>query len=161
MSTIPTNVDIKPFVIKKFLGLNLTNTGDTQIQDGESGNMTNFVITNDYKLRKCNGYKKVYDFTKQITGLYTFNNGGTTYLLIVSNGNLYKIPQTSLDDDTTWSSLTPTLIGSVGNYDTTFFSFDKKVYLLNGHKYWSYDGTTLSEVEGYTPLLFVNAPPSG
>ena len=45
MSTIPTNTDVAPFVIKKFLGLNLTTTGDTQILDGESGNMNNFVIT--------------------------------------------------------------------------------------------------------------------
>ena len=161
MSKIPTNTEIAPYVIKKFLGLNLTNTGDTQILDGESGNMSNFVITNDYKLRKCDGYKMVYDFGEQIKGLYTFNNGGTTYLLIVSDGKLYRIPQSKLDDDSTWESLTPTLIGSVGDYDTTFFSFDKKVYLLNGHKYYSYDGTTLSEVEGYTPLVYVNAPPTG
>ena len=161
MSTIPTNTDIKPYVIKKFLGLNLTTTGDTQILDGESGNMTNFVITDDYKLRKCNGYAKVYDFTKEVTGTYEYITGGNTYLLIVSNGSLYKIPQSKLDDDSQWSTLTPTLIGSVGNYDTTFFSFDGKVYILNGHKYYSYDGTTLAEVEGYTPLVFVNAPPSG
>ena len=161
MSKIPTNTDIAPYVIRKFLGLNLTTTGDTQILDGESGNMTNFVITDDYKLRKCNGYAKVYDFTKRITGTYEYITGGNTYLLIVSNGSLYKIPQTNLDDDTTWSTLTPTLIGSVGNYDTTFFSFDGKVYFLNGHKYYSYDGTTLAEVEGYTPLVFVNAPPTG
>lgn len=161
MSTIPTNTDIAPFVIKKFLGLNLTSTGDTQILDGESGNMSNFVITDDYKLRKCNGYKKVYNFGSQIKGTYTFNNGGEVYLLIVANGNLYKIAQSVLEDDSTWESLTPTLIGSVGDYDTTFFSFDKKVYLLNGHKYYSYDGTTLSEVEGYTPLVIVNAPPTG
>lgn len=296
MSTIPTNTDIKPFVINKFLGLNLTTTGDTQILDGESGNMSNFVITDDYKLRKCNGYRKVYDFGSQVKGTYTFNNGGEVYLLIVANGNLYKIPQSTLDDDTTWSgknlfdkdnaniihaylqgstgkivaenndtivyipcepnttytiqktmqpsstdnrfrfgttqttpqanmildnfvyntdidknrsyytyttgnnasylvvycytnnaditqqqmldtiqielgdqatpyepykALTPTLIGSVGDYDTTFFSFDKKVYLLNGHKYYSYDGTTLAEVDGYTPLVYVNTPPTG
>jgi hypothetical protein len=161
MSTIPTNTDIAPFVIKKFLGLNLTSTGDTQILDGESGNMSNFVITDDFKLRKCDGYKKVYDFGSQIKGTYTFNNGGEVYLLIVANGNLYKIAQSVLEDDSTWESLTPTLIGSVGDYDTTFFSFDKKVYLLNGHKYYSYDGTTLSEVEGYTPLVIVNAPPTG
>ena len=161
MSTIPTNTDIAPFVIKKFLGLNLTSTGDTQILDGESGNMSNFVITDDYKLRKCNGYKKVYNFGSQIKGTYTFNNGGEVYLLIVANGNLYKIAQSVLEDDSTWESLTPTLIGSVGDYDTTFFSFDKKVYLLNGHKYYSYDGTTLSEVDGYTPLVIVNAPPTG
>lgn len=161
MSTIPTNTDIKPYVIKKFLGLNLTTTGDTQILDGESGNMSNFVITNDLKLRKCDGYKKVYDFGEQIKGTYTFNTGSETYLLIVVDGKLYKIPQTKLDDDSTWETLIPTLIGSVGNYDTTFFSFDKKVYLLNGHKYYSYDGTTLTEVEGYTPLVFVNTPPTG
>ena len=161
MSTIPTNTDIKPYVIKKFLGLNLTNTGDTQIQDGESGNMSNFIITDDYKLRKVEGYKSVYEFDSQITGTYTFNTGSETYLLIVSDGKLYRIPQSKLDDDSSWGTLTPTLIGSVGDYDTTFFSFDKKVYLLNGHKYYSYDGTTLAEVEGYTPLVFVNTPPSG
>lgn len=161
MSTIPTNADIKPYVIKKFLGLNLTTTGDTQILDGESGNMNNFIITDDYKLRKCDGYKQVYDFEEQIKGTYTFNTGSETYLLIVADGKLYKIPQSKLDDDSQWGTLVPTLIGSVGDYDTTFFSFDKKVYLLNGHKYYSYDGTTLSEVEGYTPLVYVNAPPTG
>ena len=161
MSTIPTNTEIKPYIIKKFLGLNLTNTGDTQILDGESGNMTNFVITDDYKLRKCDGYKMVYDFESQIKGTYTFVTSSETYLLIVADGKLYKIPQSKLDDDTEWEELIPTLIGSVGDYDTTFFSFDKKVYLLNGHKYYSYDGTTLAEVDGYIPLVYVNAPPTG
>lgn len=161
MSTIPTNTDIAPYVIKKFLGLNLTTTGDTQIQDGESGNMNNFVITDDFKLRKCDGYKLVYDFGSQVTGTYTYNTGEEMYLLIVADGKLYKISQSILDDDSQWEGLTPTLIGSVGDYDTTFFSFDKKVYILNGHKYYSYDGTTLAEVEGYTPLVFVNAPPTG
>ncbi|MBO7733039.1 MAG: hypothetical protein J6S67_10810 [Methanobrevibacter sp.] len=161
MSTIPTNTDVAPFVIKKFLGLNLTTTGDTQILDGESGNMNNFVITDDYKLRKCDGYKMVYDFESQVTGTYVYNTGEEVYLLIVADGKLYKISQSILDDDSQWDELTPTLIGSVGDYDTTFFSFDGKVYILNGHKYYSYDGTTLSEVEGYTPLVYVNTPPAG
>jgi len=161
MSTIPTNTEIAPFVIKKFLGLNLTSTGDTQILDGESGNMNNFVITDDYKLRKCDGYKQVYDFSSQITGTYTYNTGSETYLLIVADGKLYRIAKSLLDDDSQWDGLTPTLIGSVGDYDTTFFYFDGKVYLLNGHKYYSYDGTTLKEVEGYVPLVFVNTPPTG
>ena len=87
--------------------------------------MNNFIITDDYKLRKVEGYKSVYDFNSQITGTYTFNTGSETYLLIVVDGKLYKIPQTKLDDDSTWETLTPTLIGSVGDYDTTFFSFEK------------------------------------
>ena len=163
MSTIPTNTEISPFTVKAFLGLNLSTTGDTQLTDGESGNMTNFVITKDYKLRKCDGYKCVYDFGHKITGLYEYKTGSANYLLIVSNGKLYKIPQSILDDDSTWGTLTPTLIGSVGDYDTTFFSFDGKVYMLNGHSYMSYDGTNLvTSVTGYTPLvLFGCTPASG
>ena len=163
MSTIPTNTDIAPYVIKKFLGLNLTSTGDTQILDGESGNMSNFVITDDYKLRKCDGYKKVYNFGNQVKGMYACSTPSGMVLLLVSLGNLYEIPQSVLDDDTSWEDNPPILIGSVGNYDTTFFSFDKKVYILNGHKYYSFDITTetLSEVEGYTPLVYFNASPDG
>ena len=52
MATIPVQKPIDPVTINKFLGLNLSNTGDTQIKLGESGNMNNFYITNDYKLRK-------------------------------------------------------------------------------------------------------------
>jgi hypothetical protein len=57
--------------------------------------------------------------------------------------------------------ITPTLIGTVGSASTvSFFTFDKKVYILSG-KYHSWDGTTLTEVEGYTPLVFINTPPAG
>lgn len=161
MSTIPTNTEISPFTIKTFLGLNLSTTGDTQLSDGESGNMTNFVITKDYKLRKCDGYKCVYNFAHKITGLYEYKTGSANYLLIVSNGKLYKIPQSVLDDDSTWGTLTPTLIGSVGDYDTTFFSFGGKVYMLNGHSYMSYDGTNLvTSVTGYTPLVLFGCNPA-
>ena len=52
MATIPSQTTITPITIDKFLGLNISNTGDTQIKLGESGNMENFYITNDYKLKK-------------------------------------------------------------------------------------------------------------
>ena len=121
MSVIQTNTDIAPFVIKNFLGLNVTKTGDTQIKDGESGNMDNFVITNDYKLKKADGYKTVYDFGTQIKGLYEYKTGTETYLIIATNSRLYKIEKGNLDDDSTWESLTPIWIGSIADSDTTFF----------------------------------------
>ena len=89
MSVIQTNTDIAPFVIKNFLGLNVTKTGDTQIKDGESGNMDNFVITNDYKLKKADGYKTVYDFGTQIKGLYEYKTGTETYLIIATKQKNY------------------------------------------------------------------------
>lgn len=140
------------------MGLNISNTGDTQIQLGESGNMENFYITNDYKLRKMYGYNSVYNFSHPIKGMYSTNLGGVEYLLVATNGKLYYFTRTQLESDILGK--TPTLIGTIPDNDTSFFTFDKKVYILCG-KYMSWDGTTLKEVEGYTPLVFINTPPAG
>ena len=124
---------------------------------GESGNMDNFYITNDYKLRKMYGYKSLYDFEEPIKGMYATNLGGTEYLLVACDGKLYSFTRAMLESG---STITPTLIGAIGTGDASFFTFDKKVYILSG-KYHSWDGTTLKEVEGYTPLVFINTPPAG
>ena len=48
MATISTKDDSKVFTIKKFLGLNESNDGDTQLKLGEASVLKNFEITNDY-----------------------------------------------------------------------------------------------------------------
>ena len=264
--------------------------------------MTNFYITNDYKLKKIYGYKTFYNFGSPIKGMYSTNLGGTEYLLVAVNDKLYYFLKSDLEGDwesigdiptypveevpyltqtrqlistiflpmtnsyirtyatllgqsehpktstyridttffsqtnnthiphaylyindrqtefnnldfpryqevplaqqtfttphtaedgssplqnitTQWSAsyggsgnvsvniqfpnipphpgfygITPTLIGDIGTGDVSFFTFDKKVYILSG-KYHSWDGTTLEEVEGYTPLVYINTPP--
>lgn len=139
----------------------MSNTGDTQIQLGESGDMTNFFITNDYKLRKIYGYKTFKTFLNSpIRGIYATNLGGTEYLLVSVDGKLYYYTKTQLEDEAHWDTMQPTLIGSIPDAETSFFTFDKKVYILCG-KYMSWNGTTLSEVEGYIPCVFINTPPAG
>ena len=157
MAKLEIGKTVQPIKIEKFLGLNISNTGDTQIQMGESGNMTNFYITNDYKLRKIFGYKSFYNFESTIKGLYTTNLGGTHYLLVAADEKLYYFTKEQIDDERHWDTLEPTLIGNIGSGDVSFFTFDKKVYILSG-KYQSWDGTNLVEVEGYTPLVFINTP---
>ena len=122
--------------------------------------MNNFYITNDLKLRKIYGYKTFYNFKTPIKGMYSTNLGGIEYLLIATNGKLYYFTQDQLEDEYNWDTIEPTLIGNIGPNDASFFTFDKKVYILSG-KYMSWDGTTLEEVEGYTPLVFINTPPKG
>ena len=224
MAKLANVKEVTPTRIDKFLGLNLSDTGDTQIQFGESGNMDNFYITNDLKLRKMYGYKSFFDFETAIRGMYSTNLGGTEYLLVAANGKLYYFLKTELDENflvvpekerrftgdgeiTTFDleitdiesvekvyinteetteytadlangtitfdtapegkikveftkHLQPTLIGDIGPRNASFFTFDKKVYILSG-KYQSWDGTTLTEVEGYTPLVFINSAPAG
>lgn len=153
--------DVTPTRVDKFLGLNIANTGDTQLQLGESGNMDNFYITNDLKLRKMYGYRTFWDFEHPIRATYPANLGGIEYLLVATNNKLYYFLKSQIEDYENWESVTPVEIGSIGtSTDVSFFTFDKKVYILSG-KYQSWDGTTLEEVEGYTPLVFINTPPAG
>ena len=160
MAQLTVGNTVVPVKIEKFLGLNTTDTGDTQIAMGESGNMDNFYITNDYRLRKIFGYKTFYRFNTPIQGMYATNLGGTEYLLVATNSKLYYFLREDLEDHEHWDEITPTLIGNIGEDEASFFTFDKKVYILSG-KYQSWDGETLQEVVGYTPLVFINTPPAG
>lgn len=40
-----------------------------------------------------------------------------------------------------------------------FFPFDGKVYILNGYDYYCYDGTNLTTVDGYRPLITIAIGP--
>ena len=160
MATIPAQTQITPITINKFLGLNLSNTGDTQIKLGESGNMNNFYITNDNKLRKMYGYKKFYDFDTAIKGLYSAILNNIHYLLVATDGKLYYFLSDELENEEDWGNLQPYEIGTIGTGDCSFFTFDNKVYILCG-KYMKWDGTTLEEVDGYIPKVFIATPPAG
>lgn len=99
MAVIQTSKTVQPTTINKFLGLNLSNTGDTQIQLGESGNMTNFYITDDYKLRKMHGYKDFYKFPSPVKGMASAKIGNNKYLLVVDAGQLYIFNGSTLNDN--------------------------------------------------------------
>ena len=157
MAVIQENKSVQPTTITKFLGLNLSDTGDTQIALGESGNMTNFYITDDYKLRKAHGYKTFHDFETPVKGMFSTKIGNTQYLLVAAGGKLYYFLQSQLDDEENWDNITATEIGSINDTDASFFEFDNKIYILSGG-YYKWDGTTFGEVEGYIPTVFVNTP---
>lgn len=161
MATIKADSTITPITIDKFLGLNLSNTGDTQIQLGESGNMDNFYITNDYKLKKMYGYKCLYNFGYNPQGTYEVTMNNTNYLLVATNGHLYAFSEEQLNDEDNWDSISPTDIGEISDSHTTFFVFNKKVYILTGKEYKSWDGTTLKDVEGYIPKVYISTSPDG
>lgn len=161
MANIPVAKQVRPFTIDKFLGLNISKTGDTQIKDGESGNMDNFYITDDFKLKKMYGFKTVYQFDDRVRGIFKCNINDENLVLIASDGKLFKITEMQLNDTDNWNSLEPTLIGTLTDDSTNFFVFDKKVYILNGHEYKVWDGITFKDVEGYVPKVYISTKPNG
>lgn len=161
MATITTSNQLTPITIDKFLGLNIALTGDTQIKNGESGNMTNWYITDDFKLKKMYGYKSIYTFNSKIQGRYVSKIGNEESLLIATNGHLYQLTKAMILDEENWDLIVPIDLGELTDEETTFFSFNNKVYILNGHEYKVWDGTILKDVEGYIPKVFISSTPEG
>ena len=135
-----------PTQIETFLGLNMNETGDTQLKLGESGNMKNFRITKDYKLTKMNGYKQVYSVDSPIRSQWKGKLGDNEVHIFVAGGKIYN-----KGDE----------IGTLTDDITSIFEFNQKLYFLNGHEYKVWDGKELKEVEGYIPLVRITTTPDG
>lgn len=152
MAKIQVQAERPPTSIDKFLGTNESTSGDTQLQLGESPNMSNFRLTQDYKLRKREGYAELFASlgAYSIRGIWYGKLSGTFYLLFAANGNIYK-----------HVAGVNTSVGTLTDAKTYFFAFDEKVYMLNGSEYKSWDGTTFQDVSGYIPLIATATPPAG
>lgn len=80
-----------PTSINNFLGINQDTTGDTQLKLGESPDMTNFRITENYKLKKREGYQQLFSSygSYEIRGMFNGNLNGTEYFLFSMNGKIW------------------------------------------------------------------------
>ena len=154
MATIPRQAKIPPTTIDMFLGLNEDSSGDTQLKPGESPNMINYRITENYKLRKRNGYTQRFSSmgSFDIQGMWFGELAGAFRFIFAANGNVYNH---NLNNGANTS------LGVITNSRTFFFAFGGKLYIMNGYEYKSYDGTTFGDVVGYVPLIATVTPPAG
>lgn len=136
--------------IEKFLGMN--EDIDTQLALGEASSMRNYRITQNYKVKQVDGYRKLFSSIsagKKIQGQWYGEIASTYYHLVACNGTLYKIV-----------AGTPTSIGTLTNAPTYMFYNQDKVYIMNGNEYKSFDGTTLIDVVGYIPTCYTASSPT-
>lgn len=135
--------------INNFQGINMAAT-PTQIADNESPDMLNFKLSNAGRLVKRTGYDKCFN------SLGVGNiNGMTEYkglFLFAFKDKLYKLNQ----DNTTTIVYT-----GLNDHKVNFFEYGGKLYILDGLHYLSYDGTTVSEITPYVPLMFIACSPAG
>lgn len=154
MAVVRRRPKTPPTKIERFLGLNEDTSGDTQLELGESPNMLNFRLTENFKLRKREGYKELFPSLGafDIRGMWYGKVAGSNHFLFATNGHIYEHNLTSHAN---------TSIGLLTDDETSFFAFGSKVYMLNGHEYKSWDGTTFGDVAGYIPLVATATPPAG
>ena len=91
---------------------------------------------------------------RNVTGLWAGNVAGAECMVAACDGKLWKV-----HDGNTW---TKAAIGSLDTSGTVhMFGFSNKLYVMNGKKYYEWNGTTFGEVEGYRPLVAITVPAAG
>lgn len=93
--------------------------------------------------------------TASIRALWSGIVNGNEVVCAVCGGFLFELTLT----DGVWSK---TECGTLTDAEpTSLFGFSDKLYVLNGTQYKVWDGTTLSDVTGYRPMVTVSTPPAG
>lgn len=156
MATISAATNEKVFQIKAWAGLHENPDGDTKLKMGEAAAMRNFRITRDGNLQKRPGTKEILTIArnKPVEAMWVGRVNGTEKVLAICDGKLWDCRGL-----TGWKA---TQIGSVGTTDHPhMFGFSDKCYILTGNDYMCYDGTNLTSVTGYVPLVQNATPPAG
>ncbi len=154
MATIKRG-SIKSFRIDRWLGLNEAPDGDMKLKYGEASISRNWRITQSGSMKRRPGTKTIADLGDYVRALWTGRIGGDDYFLAASDGKLWRLTETNGE----W---TGTALGTLSTSgDVSIFGFGGKAYILTGAEYKVYDGTTLSDVEGYVPVVSVAVAPGG
>lgn len=155
MATISGSSQEKIFSLKAFLGLHQNPDGDTKLKFGEAAAMRNFRITRDGNLQKRPGTRTLatLDETEPVRGLWNGYVNGEEVFLAACAGKLWKLTP----DEELFSAAE---LGEINtDSDVHMFGFSNIVYIINGAEYKQYDGTALSDVDGYRPLVAIAIPP--
>lgn len=152
MAKITAASDTRVFQIKRWLGINEHADGDTRLKMGEAAEMRNWRITDGGSLQIRPGSKTLLNFDAPIRGLWSGFVKGEEIFVCATGGKLYKIDPLSETQEE---------LGTLTDAHTEFFGYSEKLYVLNGKEYKVYDGETLSDVDGYRPLVVTAAVPSG
>lgn len=159
MAQIQVNTSEKIYPIRQWLGLHESPDGDTKLKMGEAAVMENFKITRDGNLQRRYGRKTIATWgaagdERAVRGLWSGTVRGRDYVLVAVMGGVY--------------AFSPDFVGGgtmIGSMDTSlsvhFFGFGGDVYILNGQKYYTWDGTAFREVTGYVPVVLISMSPAG
>ncbi|AEY66602.1 hypothetical protein [Clostridium sp. BNL1100] len=138
------------FKIDRFLGVNLN---DTSMQIGEASNIVNFRITDDYKLKKREGYKQYLPTGTggKIKSMWYGKINDEYHHIFVRDGKVYKYANPLIE------------LGTIpDNESIEIYDFQGILYFLTNGYYKKWLGTgNIVDVEPYIPLIKVATRPDG
>lgn len=135
------------YYIKRYEGFYKIEPGCWTAEDGK------YTLT-PYRVRA-----KETGSTRKVDGMWSGYIGNTEVFLVACANTLLRItiPATGWPSKATITP--PQGVSFYTDKGVHFFPFDNKVYILNGYEYFVYDGSTLSVVDGYRPLVAIAISP--
>ena len=160
----------KMYTIDKFLGINESGDGSTELKMGEASKMENFTITDAYNLALRPGVRRV-DFNMErepaplLAAWAGFLNEDELLVLCDFAGGkdrLFVYKKTDTDNHT----LIHRQEGILGITDTQdaivhIFTFGGMLYVMSSGKTAVYNGEVFAETDPYIPLVIAGASPAG
>lgn len=96
------------------------------------------------------------DGPQKIAGLWAGLAGGKEVLLAACNGKIWNLY------DATNRVFSRSYLGAIATgKGVNFIPFGGNVYIQNGYNYYVYNGSAISEVAGYDPLVAIGIGPTG
>lgn len=157
------------FTVDKFLGLNESGDGDTELQMGEASRMENFTITDAYNLALRPGIRRL-DSTEvrtptPILAAWAGFLNDREYLVICDfysgADRIFMYEQTA----TGGHALVYDQAGSLGLTSeediVRIFPFNGELYIMSSENTVVYDGEEFVSRSPYVPLVIAGASPAG
>ena len=159
----------KMFTVDKFLGINESGDGDTELKMGEASKMENFTITDALNLELRPGIKRV-DFhaerePAQILAIWSGFYGTEEFLILCDFYQGRDRIFIYIKDIDRKYALKHKEVGALGlttdkDAYVSIFSFNGELYFTCSKKTVGYNGT-FYEKNPYVPLVIAGAAPSG
>lgn len=138
--------------LESFGGLKLSADNTDELAAGEGAEMINFRITDARKLKRREGYFRVFDAPSALRGIFCTSVNGTPWYLALCGKHLYA-SQEGFDR----LEMLETEVAGEGK--AFFFPYHSELYLLTGERIYRYDGKSLGEIEPYVPVIMICTPP--
>lgn len=163
--------DMKIFTVDKFLGINESADGYTELKMGEASKMENWAITDAFNITLRPGIQRIDPEgdirpTGEIIAAWAGYTGESEYLVVVDIEDGTDIIWMYVKGTDRQYVLAHTQTGALGlstgeNAYTKIFTFAGKLYIMSAGNTVVYNGAEFAPEEPYIPLVVTGASPSG
>lgn len=166
----------KLYTVDRFLGLNESADGNTELKMGEASRMENFTVTDGMNLKTRPGIRRVLegaDLSAPITASWAGRIGDTdifiVYYRLAGDGIGERYDMVSVYTPTENGGFTRVREQTIRKVSKTegdaivkFFTFGGDLYLMSDFGVYRYDAKDgFAELEPYIPKVVIGASPAG